>query len=63
MYRQFFLRSDDYRLTCWLPDDPRLRPGVLLTLKGDERHWEVLEASRVRLDTPPDTRWRVGGLL
>lgn len=65
MYRQFDLRHDDDRLTCWLEDDPRLRPGRLVTLKGDpnERHWEVVRRSLMRLEQPPDTRWRVGGLL
>lgn len=65
MYRQFDLRSDDHRLTCWLEDEARLRPGVLVTLKGDteERHWEIVRASSTRLATPPDRRWRVGGLL
>lgn len=63
LYRQYDLRSDDYRLTCWLEDDRRLRPGVLVTLKGDERQWEIVRASSVRLDTPPATRWQVGGLL
>lgn len=62
-YRQFQLRSDDARLVCWLEDDPRLHAGRLVTLKGDDRHWEVVRRSLMRLDTPPDTRWRVGGLL
>lgn len=63
MYRQFMLRSDDSRLTCWLKDDPRLHRGTLVTLKGDDRHWEILWASTTLLPNPPDTRWRVGGLL
>jgi hypothetical protein len=64
MYRQFELRHDDQRLTCWLEDDARLRPGTLVALKGDEeRHWEITRASQMRLDAPPDRRWKVGGLL
>lgn len=64
-YRQFDLRSDDHRLTCWLESDARLRPGVLVTLKGDldERHWEIVRASQMQLADPPEKRWRVGGLL
>jgi hypothetical protein len=65
MYRQFDLRSDDFRLTAWLKEDPRLQPGVLVTLKGDElpRHWEILRVSTHRLEEPPHQRWQVGGLL
>jgi len=66
MYRQFQLRYDDARMTCWLrADDARLRPGTLVTLKGDpdERHWEIVRVSQAALPQPPDTRWRVGGLL
>ena len=65
MYRQFDLRSDDHRLTCWLEDDQRLRPGMLVTLKGDSEHryWEVMRAWSVSLDAPPERRWHVGGLL
>lgn len=66
MYRQFQLRHNDTRMTCWLlADDPRLRPGTLITLKQDpeERHWEILRVSQVSLPSPPDTRWKVGGLI
>lgn len=66
MYRQFHLRSDDTRLTCWLKaEDKRLRPGALVTLKEDDekRHWEILCVSQMTLPSPPDTRWKVGGLL
>lgn len=63
MFRQYDLRHNDDRLTCWLEEDPRVRVGVLLTLKGDDRHWEVVRASSTRLPNPPDTRWRVGGLM
>lgn len=68
-FRQFDLKSltndhDDHRLTCWLRDDPRLRVGVLITLRDDgHRVWEIVRRSQVQLATPPDTRWKVGGLL
>lgn len=66
MYRQFDLRHNDTRMTCWLlASDPRLKPGALITLKKDdeERHWEIVRVSQMALDHPPDTRWQVGGLL
>lgn len=66
MYRQFQLRHDDTRMTCWLlATDARLRPGALVTLKGDpqERHWEVTHISQMTLESPPEKRWRVGGLM
>lgn len=65
MYRQYDLRSDDHRLTCWLKDGHGLRPGTLVTLKGDpdERYWEVIRVSSTVLSDPPERRWQVGGLL
>lgn len=65
IYRQYDLRSDDHRLTCWLEVDHRVRVGTLLTLKEDseDRHWEVLRVSQMEVTAPPEKRWRVGGLL
>lgn len=43
-----------------------VRAGALLSLVGDEqreRMWEVVRAYGPRLEQPPDSRWRVGGLL
>jgi hypothetical protein len=70
MYRQFDLRHltddhEDYRLTCWLRDDARLRPGALVTLREDDeqRHWEVVRRGLHALPDAPRQPWRVGGLL
>jgi hypothetical protein len=67
VYRQFQLRHDDARMTCWLlATDRRLKPGALVRLKNDpvpERFWEVAAVSHTQLEQPPDTRWQVGGLL
>lgn len=63
MFKQYLLRHDDHRLTCWLEVDTRVRVGSLITLKNDDRVWEVLHASSITLPTPPEKRWRVGGLL
>jgi hypothetical protein len=72
MYRQFHLRhssstGQDAQLICWLrADNPKLQPGALVTLKDDpvpDRYWEVKHVFGPVRDAPPDTRWRVGGLL
>lgn len=66
MYRQYELRSDDHRLTCWLESDHRLTTGTLLTLKNHpepERHWEVVRVSGWTFSDPPERRWKVGGLM
>ena len=66
MFRQFSLRSDDHRTTCWLAYDKRLKPGVLITLKNHpepDRHWEIVRVGEAVMLTPPRQLWRVGGLL
>jgi hypothetical protein len=66
MYRQYQLRSDEHRLTCWLQADTRLRPGALVTLRGSEdeqRWWEVVKVHGPVLPQAPHQPWRVGGLL
>lgn len=72
MYRQFHLRHSsssghDTQMTCWLKaDNPKLRRGALVTLKDDDvpdRYWEVVQVYGPVRESPPDTRWRVGGLL
>lgn len=68
MYRQYDLQSDDLRLTCWLEVDPRLKRGARLKLHDSSgaphptRWWTITAVSQVHLSSPPDTRWRVGGL-
>lgn len=68
MYRQYDLKSEDLRLTCWLAVDPRLKVGARLKLHDTTGHphparwWTITNVSQVHLPSPPDTRWRVGGL-
>lgn len=60
-YRQYDLEAGEARLTCWLEGTLKLRSQV--RLKGeDDRWWTVVRVGDVRLDDPPDTRWKVGGL-
>lgn len=63
MYRQFLLSSGNTRLYTWLEDDPRLKSGTELTLKGDDMEWTVVERYSITREDPPDVRWRVGGLV
>jgi len=63
VYRQFLLSSGNTRLYTWLEDDPRLKSGTELTLKGDDMEWTVVERYSITREDPPDVRWRVGGLV
>lgn len=64
MFRQYDLRSDDDFMTCWLEDDARIRVGSLVALKGNEgKWWEIKRVYRTALSSPPERRWKVGGLL
>lgn len=61
--RQFDLEDlKGAHLTCWLRDEPRLKVGVLITLKetGD-RTWMIRARHRVTVDDAKLQRhWRVG---
>jgi len=64
MYRQYELRSNDRRLTCWLRRDAPIKKGSLVTLKGyPDVWWEVIYVGEQILESPPDRHWQVGGLL
>lgn len=61
-YRQHRLRSGSAVMTCWL-EAGRLRQGQAVTLKGDERRWEVEMVYRTRVrGRDLHTDWNVGGL-
>lgn len=49
-------------MTCWL-EHKRLKPGALVTLKGDDRRWIVRALYQTQLPSPPIQRWQVGGLV
>jgi hypothetical protein len=61
-YRQFKLNCGDSWVTCWLEDDPRLRCGRTITLKGIEGEWIIDKRYSLTVSERPETRWRVGGL-
>jgi len=68
MYYQYDLKSrsgfDTVYLTCWLSWERKLVKGERLTLKDYPREcvWEVNAVGSEGRETPPDTRWKVGGL-
>lgn len=63
-YRQYELKTDDRRLTCWLKEAPAVKVGSLITLKHEpDVWWEVLAVSSVRQHEPPERFWKVGGLV
>jgi hypothetical protein len=62
-YRQFELKAGDSRLVCWLKLQDGLREQVRLTLKEKpDVVWTVVRIYNPVLYSPPDIRWRVGGL-
>lgn len=66
LYKQVELVSNKQKVVCWLPcEDVKLRPGLKLTLEGDDTTlWTITKVyNGVRV--PKDQLykpWRVGGL-
>ena len=64
MFRQYTLRRDAVRRVGWLDHEPRLRPGTLVTLRGEDTWWQVELAGTVALpQAPANTTWQVGGVV
>jgi hypothetical protein len=62
-YRQVQLRSEQSHMVCWVPDDPRLRPQVQITLKEiPSVRWTVEWVSDAVQDKHQRRTWKVGGL-
>lgn len=65
MYRQFKLQCDNLITVCWLDaEGKQLKLGMSITLKDDieERWWKIMSISKTTRNSPPDVRWKVGGL-
>ena len=59
---QTALVSGDRKMVCWLPRDPRVKPGTVISLaKGDTR-WRVLKQYAVQEYADVRRDWKVGGL-
>lgn len=63
MFRQYTLRRFGVRRVGWIDHEPRLKPGTIVTLKGEDTWWAVELAGTVTLDAAPSTEWQVGGLV
>ncbi len=48
--RQCTIKSDDVTKTVWLDDRPDLKAGIAVTLKKDDRRWDVLNVGAVAHD-------------
>jgi hypothetical protein len=56
------LAHGNARMICWLPQDPRVRVGSVISLaKGGDR-WRVLEQYSTAEHQEVNRDWRVGGL-
>ena len=56
------LASGNARMVCWLPRDPRVKIGTVISLAKSEDRWRVLEQWSVAEYTEVKRDWRVGGL-
>lgn len=65
-WRQYRLMSGETETMCWLDDDPRLQPGVQVTLKSHSdptKLWTIEWRSDIVMTSWPSWRdWKVGGL-
>lgn len=60
--QQTKLASGSSRMVCWIPRDPRVKVGTVISLaKGAER-WRVLEQYSTAEYQEVKRDWKVGGL-
>jgi hypothetical protein len=63
LWRQVTLRVDDTEMVCWIPDDPLVSAGSVITLKEMPGiRWTVAHVYESTIDKHPRRTWRVGGL-
>lgn len=56
------LASGNERMVCWLPRDPRVKVGSIISLAKSEQRWRVLEQYGSVEQGTINRRWPVGGL-
>lgn len=56
------LASWNSRMVCWLPRDPRVRAGSIISLAKSDERWRVLRQFAVVEYSDVWRDWRVGGL-
>ncbi len=60
--QQTELASGNTRMVCWLPRDPRVKVGSVISLAKSEERWRVLRQFAVMEYQEVWRDWRVGGL-
>jgi hypothetical protein len=60
--QQTELASGSARMVCWLPRDPRVRVGTIISLAKSDERWRVLKQHAVMEYNDVWRDWRVGGL-
>ncbi len=59
---QVELRYGDDHQVCWLPATYKWKPGMLVTLKGEHKMWEVKKVYSTQEHYEINKKWDVGGL-
>ncbi len=56
------LASGNDRMVCWLPRDPRVKVGTVISLAKSDERWRVLEQWSTMEQADILRGWKVGGL-
>lgn len=56
------LASGNSRMVCWLPRDPRVKIGSLISLAKSDERWRVVEQYSAAEGADIHRDWKVGGL-
>lgn len=59
---QTLLVSGNARMVCWLPRDPRVKAGSIISLAKSDERWRVAEQWAVMEQADIPRGWNVGGL-
>ena len=60
--QQTELASGNRRMVCFLPRDPRVKVGTVISLAKSDRRWRVLEQHAIKEYQEVNRDWKVGGL-
>ena len=60
--QQAELASGNKRTVCWLPRDPRVNVGSVISFAKSEQRWRVLKQYGVIDHEEINRKWPVGGM-
>jgi hypothetical protein len=60
--QQTELASGNRRMVCFLPRDPRVKVGTVISLAKGDRRWRVLGQHETKEYQEVNRDWKVGGL-